>query len=267
MVTRTTRKASPATPVTDEQAAFEATRDAGLSLLRASGRLAANAGEAVAAANSKRASALDGAIAGLCTPGVMTMEFTYDIHDKGGNVIEHCRASLVDYVAGFKNTNGTDSRDKQSAFRATMLPLFFGVTGDQSSGAKATWALFTTKALPAALALTGEGMTATIDGEGKLTVIGGTGEDAETLRNAAAKSTSALVKAAKGETGTNRSTPQNDKGEGETRAATPAEIAIAAYGIAKRIAKGEEAVSNSVLSTLRELAKLVAANPDAFAED
>jgi hypothetical protein len=234
--------------------------------LRDAGLQAAGAGEAVAAANKKRASALDGAIAGLCAPGVMAMEFAFDIHDKGGNVVEHCRATLPDYVAGFKHANGADYRDKQSAFRATALPMFFGVTGDQSSGAKAVWALFTGKALPTALSLTASGIDATIDADGKLALAGGEGENAETLRNAAAKSTSALVKAAKGETGTGRDTPQNDKA-GDTRPATPAEIAVAALGIAKRVTKGEEAVSNSVLSHYRAIAALVAANPAAFAED
>jgi hypothetical protein len=195
----------------------------------------------------------------------MTKEFSYDIHDKGGNVVEHCRATLADYVAGFKNVDGTDSRDKQSAFRSTMLPLFFGVTGDQSSGAKAVWALFTGKALPTALSLTASGIAATIDADGKLALAGGEGEGAETLRNAAAKSTSALVTAAKGAKGTNRDAPHNDKGD--ARPATPGEIAIAALGIAKRVAKGEEAVSNSVLSHFRAIAALVAANPEAFAED
>jgi len=263
MTARNTRKASAATK---EQAAFEAARQEGLDFLRQAGQLAAGAGEAVKAANEKRATALDAALVGLCAPGVLTMEFAYDIHDKGGNVVEHCRATLPDYVAGFKNANGTDSRDKQSAFRATMLPLFFGVTGDQSSGAKAVWALFTGKALPAALALTASGIAASLNSDGKLALTGGEGEEADTLRNAAAKSTSALVKAAKGETGTGRDAPQNDKA-GDSRPATPGEIAVAALGIAKRVAKGEEALSNSVLSTFRELAKLIAANPEAFAED
>jgi hypothetical protein len=195
----------------------------------------------------------------------MTAEFTFDIHDKGGNVVEHCRATLPEYMAGFTHSDGTAYRDKQSAFRSTALSTFFGVTGDQSSGAKAVWALFTIKALPAALALTRSGIAATIS-DGKLALTGGEGEEADTLRNAAAKSTSALVKAAKGETGTGRDAPQNDKA-GDSRPATPGEIAVAALGIAKRVAKGEEALSNSVLSHFRAIATLIAANPEAFAED
>ena len=248
------------------EARFVAAREAGLSMLREAGKLAAGAGEAAKVANEKRATALDTAIAGLCAEGVMAMPFTFDVCDKAGQVIEHCNVTLADYLLGFHNKDGSDNRGKQSAFRATILPLFFGVAGDQSTGAKATWALFTGKALPAAAALVARGMKATLNPEGGLVVEGGEGEEADKLRAAAGRSASALAKAAKGETGTDRDAPQNDKA-GDLRAATPGEIAIAALGIAKRIVKGEEAATNTALSTFRELAKLIASNPEAFAED
>lgn len=233
-------------------------------LLIDGGRAAFAAGEGVAAANKERASALDLLIAGL-TPAMLDAPIAFDICDRAGNVVESTHASLAAYLSGFRNPDGSDNRTKQSAFRSAVLPALFGVAGDQSAGAKAVWALVTGKALPAATALNREGITATIDSEGKLALAGGAGEEADKLKAAAGKSTSALVTAAKGTKGTNRDNPQNDKDGG--RAATPSEITRAAVAIAKLIAKGEATACAATLSNLRELAKLIASNPDAFAED
>lgn len=240
---------------------------AALALLHKAGKLAAQAGKKVEEANKARGNALDLSIAGLAADGVLLTAFSFDVCDAGGNVVEHCTATLPDYAKGFKNADGSDNRKKQSAFRAAMLPLFFGVTGDQSAGAKAVWALFTGKALPTALALHREGISATVTDKGELVLTGGEGDTAKALRDAAAKSTSAMVKVAKGETGSNREEHGNDKGGETGRAATPGEIALAAHAIAARVAKGEEAICNSALSYLRAIAKLVADNPEAFADD
>lgn len=231
-------------------------------LLIDGGRAAFDAGEGVAAANKARTSALDLLVAGL-TPAMMDTPIGFDICDRAGNVVESTCATIAAYAKGFRNADGSDNRTKQSAFRSAVLPRLFGVPGDQSAGAKATWALVTGKALPAAVALARNGMTATIGAEGALVLSGGEGEEADKLRSAAGKSTSALAKAAKGEAGTSREAPQNDKG----REATPSEITRAAVAIAKLIAKGEATACAATLSNLRELAKLIASNPDAFAED
>lgn len=233
-------------------------------LLIAGGRAAALAGEQVKLANDGRATALDMLIAGL-TSDLFGMSIDFDICDRAGNVVESTHASLAAYLSGFRNPDGSDNRAKQSAFRSAVLPRLFGVPGDQSAGSKAVWALVTGKALPAANALRGQAMSAKINDEGKLVVEGGEGEEADKLRNAAGKSTSALVKAVKDGAGTNREAPQNDKDGG--RAATPSEVTRAAVAIAKLIAKGEATACSATLSNLRELAKLVASNPDAFAED
>lgn len=233
-------------------------------LLIDGGRAAFDAGEGVAAANKSRATALDMLVAGL-TPAMLDKSIGFDICDRAGNVVESTRATIAEYAKGFRNADGSDNRTKQSAFRSAVLPALFGVPGDQSAGAKAAWALVTTKALPAAVALARNGMTATIGAEGALVLSGGEGEEADKLRSAAGKSTSALAKAAKGEAGTSREAPQNDKDNG--RAATPSEITRATVAIAKLIAKGEATACAATLSNLRELAKLIASNPDAFAED
>ncbi|NBV62773.1 MAG: hypothetical protein EBR73_17270 [Rhodobacteraceae bacterium] len=230
-------------------------------MLIAGGRAAFNAGEGVAAANKARASALDMLVAGL-TSDMLKKAIAFDICDRAGNVVESAKASLADYARGFKNDDGSDNRTKQGAFRSTVLPALFGVPGDQSAGAKAAWALVTGKALPAASALAREGMTAKLVDD-KLVVEGGAGDNADKLREAAGKSTSALVNATKPAKGTNRETPQNDDG----RIATPSEITRAAVALAKLIAKGDATACEATMSNLRAIAALVASNPDAFADD
>lgn len=233
-------------------------------LLEIAGAEAYRAGEGVAAANKQRASALDMMIAAMVS-GALFRPIAVEVLDAGGNVTESSVETLDKYAAGFRNEDGSDHRKKQGAFRARALSELFRVPGDQSAGAKATWALATGKALPTALRIVAEGMSASLNEEGKLVLDGGEGEAAEAIKAAASKSTSALVKAAKGDAGTNRNAPQNDKGEG--REATPSEITRAAVAIAKLIAKGEATACAATLSNLRELARLVASNPDAFAED
>lgn len=234
-------------------------------LLIQGGRAAALAGEQVKLANDERSTALDLLIAGL-TGEMLNRTIGFDICDRAGNVVESAKASLLDYMSGFKNDDGSDNRTKQSAFRSAVLPAMFGVPGDQSAGAKATWALVTGKALPTANKLQGLAMTAKLDDEGKLVIEGGVaGEAADKLREAAGKSTSALVKAAKGEAGTNRAAPNNEGDAG--RAATPSEITRAAVALAKLVAKGDATACAATLSNLRAIAALVASNPDAFADD
>lgn len=239
-------------------AAFVSTAPA--DLLIAGGRAAAIAGEQVKAANDGRATALDMIIAGL-TGEMMNLPIAFDVTDRAGNVTESAKASLLDYLSGFKNEDGSDNRTKQSAFRATVLPALFGVAGDQSAGAKAAWALVTGKALPTANALLSRAITAKLVDD-KLVLEGGA--EGDELLAAAGKSTSALVKAAKGEAGTNRAAPSN---ESEGRSATPSEITRAAVAVAKLIAKGEATACSATMSNLRAIAALVAANPDAFADD
>lgn len=260
-----TRKNTAAPAVDEATAAFEAARDEGLELLKQAGRAASAAGEAAAAARDNRGSALDMAIVGLSAPGVLHSQFTFDVKDRNGDIVEHVTADLIDYLAGFKHRDGKAYRAKETAYRGTMLPLFFGVAGDQSAGAKSVWATFG-KAAPVAAELVARDMRAYISAEGKLVVEGGEGPEAEKLRNA--KSASALVKAAKGQTGTDRNGHGNDKSEPDNgTAATPAEITRATVAIVKLVAAGKADACNATLSNLREIARLVAANPEAFAED
>ena len=250
---------------TQSKATATSTLNAGLELLHAAGRNASNAGTYRATAKEVGASALDATIAGLSQGGVLTHAFAFDVCDRGGNVIEHKKATLCDFGLGFFNEDGTASRATEGAFRAAMLPLFFGVTGDQSAGAKSVWQTFKT-GFVTAKAVVAEGMTARIEGD-KLVLEGGAGETAEALRKASTVSTTALVKAAKGEAGKNGSTSKAGDKTADVRAATPEEITRAAVAVVKLIVRGEEAVSSAALANLRELAKLVNENADLFAED
>lgn len=234
-------------------------------LFETAGAEAYRAGEGVAAANKQRATALDMLIVAMVNGG-LHRNVAVDVLDAGGNVTESSVETLGSYDAGFRNVDGSDNRKKQGAFRARSLSELFRVPGDQSAGAKATWALVTGKALPTAVALVQRNISASLNSDGKLVLDGGIGSDvAEKLKAAAAKSTSALVKAAKGDEGSNREAPQNDKSEGSS--ATPSEITRAVVALAKLIAKGDATACAATLSNLRAIAALVASNPDAFADD
>ena len=191
--------------------------------LAKAGAIEAQAGAAIAAAKGEESNAQAMAIAAMTVPGVLSFVFSYDIKDNKGEIVEHVKeAKLFDYAEGFKK-EGKEYRAKATAFRQTVLPRFFNVPGDNDS----VWAMFR-QTFPAALALVGEAMTATIGADGKLVLAGGTGEKAKKLRDAAAKSVTALKTAAKGEAGKRgpKQPGAPEPKEGETRPATLTDILL-----------------------------------------
>ena len=228
-------------------------------MLIEAGKLAFAAGKARDVAKTKGATAVDLAVCGLATPGILSRDFVFDVADKSGAIIESTKANIREFMngEGFKNTDGSAYRAKESAFRSAVLVTLFGVAGDQSPGACNVWTVFKTKAAPIALALASEGMTAAIAEDGSLKTIGGKGERADALRAAADKSTSALAKIAKGGTGSKGT-------ENATREASPSEILKAAYDIAAKVAKGQEANSASALSYVVGIVSLYQNDPSAF---
>ena len=261
----TKSKATATAAAATAAAAVPSTLTAGFELLHAAGRNASNAGTYRATAKEAGASALDATIAGLAQGGVLTHAFAFDVCDRGGNVIEHKKATLCDFALGFFNENHTASRATEGAFRAAMLPLFFGVTGDQSAGAKSVWQTFKT-GFVTAKAVIAQGMTARIEGD-KLVLDGGTGEAAEALRKASAVSTTALVKAAKGEAGKNGSTSKAGDKSVDLAQATSEQITRAAVALVKLIAKGEVDEGQATLGNIREIVRWFNTDPSAFAED
>jgi hypothetical protein len=235
------------------------------SFLPLAAQAAINGKAEIDTAKAKGAAALAVMVAGFASDDVTSLEWTFDITVKGA-VHEHVPCNGVDEfgredLAWVRNGEGKVSRDAQGAYKAAVLSTFFNLSEPNA----AVWTMVS-KAVPIAKRIRAEGMVATIE-NGALKLSGGEGEGAEAMR--AAKSLAAMGKVAKGETGTNRDAPQNDKGEeGEdvARGATPTEVLAVAARLVEAVANGEEALSNAAASFARKIAAIIAANPEAFAE-
>lgn len=217
------------------------------------------------AAKAKGAAALAVMVAGLTDSYMAELPWTFDIKGNDGNVHTHVDCTGFSEfgnteLAWCRNGEGAVSKVAQSAYKAAFQAEFFNLPAPNA----AVWTM-ASKAVAMARAIRAEGMTATIE-SGELKLSGGSGPVADAMREA--KSLSALAKVAKGETGTGRAAPQNDKGgEGDARLATPSEVLALATRLIEGVAKGEEALCGSALSYARRIAALVASNPEAFAED
>ena len=215
-------------------------------------------------AKAKGAAALAVMVAGFASDDIASRPWAFDINGKAGEVHTHVACTGIDQFGRddldwCRNSEGAVSRVAQSAYRAASQNTFFNLPENNN----AVWTMFS-KAVPMARAIREEGMIATIE-NGELKLSGGTSERAKAMTDA--KSLSALAKVAKGETGSNRAAPNNEGAKDDGRLATPAEIMALAARLVEGVAKGEEALSNSALSFARKIAALVAANPEAFAED
>lgn len=216
---------------------------------------------------AKGAAALAVMVAGFASDDIAIAPWTFQITGKSDNDVHTfvtCTGTNEfgnDDLEWKRNAQGAVSKVAQSAYKTAFQDVFFNL----SQPVPAVWTM-ASKAIPMARAIREEGMTATIE-KGKLVLSGGTGERADKMRDA--KNMSDLTKAAKGESGTNRAGHGNAKGDGdgETRVATPSEVLALAARLVEGAAKGEEALSDCALSFARKIAKLVADNPDAFAED
>lgn len=250
------------------RASLSATEAASLLALTAAATI--NGKAEIDTAKGKQASALAVATAGFTADEAALRAWSFDINGKGDEVHTHVECTGFDEhgntdLAWIRNGQGAVSKVAQSAYKAGFQSTFFGL--DKPNPAVWTMA---GRAVAMARAIRAEGMTAKIV-DGKLVLEGGAGERAEALRAAADKSIAALTKVANGETGTNREGHGNAKGgeggEGEARIATPSEVLALAARLVEGAAKGEEALAPSALSFARRIAALVAANPEAFAED
>lgn len=215
-------------------------------------------------AKGKQASAFAVMVAGFASDEIATRDWSFDIRGKE-DVHEHVTCTGVnefgnDSLAWKRNAQGAVSKVAQSAYKAGLQLQFFNL----SEPNPAVWTA-ASRAAPIALAIREEGMTATIE-NGELKLEGGTSERAAAMRDA--KTVAAMKKAVAGETGTNREKHGNEKSEGgEVEVATPAEVLRAAWSIVAGVTNGEEAICNSALSYARRIAELVAANPEAFADE
>lgn len=214
---------------------------------------------------AKGAAALAVMIAGFASDAAATRIWTFDIMGKD-DIHTHVECTGVDEFGNDdlewkRNGQGAVSKVARSAYKTALQNTFFNLP----QSVPAVWTM-ASKAIVAARAIREEGMTATIE-DGALKLSGGSGERAAKMREA--KSLGALDKAAKGEAGSNR-TGGHGQGKdeaGEVREASPSEITRAAVAIVKLVAKGEATVCAATLSNVREIARLVQANADLFAED
>lgn len=213
---------------------------------------------------AKGAAALAVMVAGFASDEVASRQWSFDIKVKDA---VHTHVDCIGWVefgnddlSWKRNGEGAVSRDAQGAYKAALQCEFFNMPNPVA----AVWTM-ASKAIPIARAIRAEGMTAIIE-NGTLKLSGGHSDRAKALSEA--KSLSALTTLTKEAAGTNRAGHGNAKGgeAGEARAATPSEILAAAARLIEGAAKGDEALCNAALSYARKIAKLVAANPEAFAE-
>jgi hypothetical protein len=216
-------------------------------------------------AKAKGAAALAVMVAGFASEDIAARPWDFTITGKAStdaHVHVACTGSNEfgnDNLEWKRNSEGKVSREAQSAYKTALQNTFFNLPESNA----AVWTM-ASKAIPMARAIREEGMLATIE-NGALKLSGGTSDRAKAMTEA--KNLSALAKVAKDETGTNRAAPShNGEGVTEAKVATPEEITRAAVAIVKIIAKGEADACNATLSNLRAIAKLVASNPEAFAD-
>lgn len=227
-MTATKKNIAPVAPAT----AF----DNALAMLAKAGMIESEAGKLKTLAGEQDSSAQAMAIAAMTTPGILSLAFDYDVLDRKGEIVEHVKnARLSDYAHGFTKPDGKEYRAKATAFRNAILPRFFNIPGDNNS----VYAMFR-QTFPAALALIGENMTATIGEDGKLVLEGGEGDKAKAMREAATKSVTALKTAAKGGAAKREVSAPGEK-ESETRAATLTEILTIARNFLRDSIAGDEA--------------------------
>jgi hypothetical protein len=211
---------------------------------------------------AKGATALAVMVAAFASDDVAAHKWTFDLKTGEGDVHTHVTCTGTsefgnDDLAWKRNGQGAVSKVAQTAYKTALQMEYFNREPNASIWTTASNAILIARAIRE------EGMTALVD-DGELKLAGGTTDKAKAMREA--KSLAALGKVAKGEAGTNRAKPSNETGEGEVRELTPFEVSRITVALAKMIASGKADACNATLGNLREVARLVAGNPDAFAE-
>ena len=212
--------------------------DTALEMLAKAGMIESEAGKLKTLAGEQDSSAQALAIAAMTTPGILSLAFDYDVLDRKGEIVEHVKnAKLIDYAHGFAKPDGKEYRAKATAFRNAILPRFFNIPGDNNS----VYAMFR-QTFPAALALVGENMTATIGGDGKLVLEGGEGDKANAMRDAATNSVTALKTAAKDRAAKREaSAPGEKESASDSRPATLTDILTLTRKFLRDSIAGDEA--------------------------
>ena len=230
-------------------------------ILRSAARLAIDAKAQEDAAKAGKGNATEMLVASLTGSAIWNLKLTFDVKDRNGDIVEHCKGiAISEYAKGF-TLDGKEYRAKTSAFRAAVLLRLFDMKDDKGSQCETVWKVFVS-AHKVAEQLRNNAILASLDASGRLKLAGGKGKEAAALKEAANKSVTSLVNAAKGgaaKKGTN-STPQNDNTKGAIDL-DGALRTVAAY--ASLVKDGKEAPSSARLSYLR---KIVADAAKALAE-
>lgn len=257
MTTRKISKAAakPATVSTVAIAGFTIEQQTSL---RSAVTAAVGAGRKAIEADTAKGSATDKLIAALANPALLAHRFEFQARDKKGNVTETKHASLYDYArkAAPFYVGGKQQKARLTGFIAAIM-AYAGVNDASSPAAAKGWMIIKGHALPAAIALADNTIAASMV-DGKLTLSGGNGTVvAKGLLDVAKQSTSALVRkvTAKGTNGGK----SKGKAPAAPAAASPTDVLRAATAYIKKVAAGEEAITNQRIAFVKALARDCAA--------
>jgi hypothetical protein len=212
-------------------------------------------------ADKAKGTATDNLIAAFANPALLAHRFEFQARDKKGNVTETKYGSLYEYArkAAPFYTKGKEERARVTGFRLSVL-AFAGVNDGDSDIARKTWDNFKGHALPAAIALADNLIAAKLV-DGKLALSGGNGTAvASGLLDAAKKSTTALVTKVKAKgTNSGKAKAKAPTAKAELVPASPTDILRAATAYLKKVATGDEAITNPRLAFVKALARDCAA--------
>jgi hypothetical protein len=260
MISRKIRKAATATVSTVAIAGFTVEQQASL---RSAVTAAVGAGRKQLEAETAKGNAIDKLIAAMACPALLAHRFEFQSRDrKSGNVIETKHASLYDYArkAAPFYVGGKQQPLRLTGFKAAVL-AYAGINDATSAAAEKAWSNIKGHALPAAIALADNTIAASMV-DGKLALSGGNGTAvAKGLLELAKQSTSALVRkvTAKGTNG--GKAPGKGKAPAAPAAKAPNDNEAAmrmALAYLRKVAAGDEAISNPRLSLLKGIAKAAA---------
>jgi hypothetical protein len=261
MTTTKIRKAATATVSTVAIAGFTVEQQASL---RTAVTAAVGAGRKAIEADTAKGSATDKLIAALANPALLAHRFEFQARDRKGNVLQTKQASLYDYArkgAPFY-VKGVQQKALLTGFIAAVM-AYAGINDAASPAAIKGWMIIKGQALPAAIALADNTIAASLV-DGKLTLSGGNGTAvASGLLEHAKKSTAALVRkvTAKGTNSGMSKAPAKapDKAKAELVEASPTDVLRAATAYLKKVAAGDEAITNQRIAFVKALARDCAA--------
>jgi hypothetical protein len=259
MISRKIRKAAPAAIVAPAIAGFTAEQQASL---RTAVTAAVDAGRKAVAADTAKGTATDKLIAALANPALLAHRFEFQARDRKGAVTETKQGSLYEYArkAPPFYTKGKEERARVTGFKAAFL-AFAGINDATSAAATKAWDNAKGHALPAAIALADNLIAAKLV-DGKLVLSGGNGTAvASGLLDAGKKSTKALVTKvkAKGTNSGKSKTPAKTPAKAELVPASPTDVLRAATAYLKKVAAGDEAITNQRIAFVKALARDCAA--------